>query len=178
MPNLRSKSAVNRTWCFLVLLQVKCQTGSQQSLSDKAELQSNNLSQHCFQYPSKTLLPPTECQGKLAFLDLQSIEKAYFGSDSMRMPSFLGLYATMNQVDPVLAKSANDSAHSIIWDYLSTGAYIKCPDGCQYGKTLHNLSLDNRPVGAAPGDMVYAFILAGSDKTTTQYADAKKTYLP
>jgi len=31
MPNLRSKSAVNRTWCFLVLLQVKCQTGSQQS---------------------------------------------------------------------------------------------------------------------------------------------------
>jgi len=32
MPNLRSKSAANRTWCFLVLLQVKCQTGSQQSL--------------------------------------------------------------------------------------------------------------------------------------------------
>jgi len=31
MPNLRSKSAANRTWCFLVFLQFKSQTGSQQS---------------------------------------------------------------------------------------------------------------------------------------------------
>ena len=31
MPNLRLKSAANRTWCFLVFLQFKSQAGSQQS---------------------------------------------------------------------------------------------------------------------------------------------------
>ena len=38
MPNLRSKSAANRTWCFLVFLQFKSQTGSQQSHTDGAKI--------------------------------------------------------------------------------------------------------------------------------------------
>ena len=35
MPNLRLKSAANRTWCFLVFLQFKSQAGSQQSRTVK-----------------------------------------------------------------------------------------------------------------------------------------------